>query len=155
MPASRKTSPKNIEAAERKNEALQLRKKGHTYDQIAKKMGFSSRATAFRSVQSAIRDITKEPAKDVLELEVSRLDAMLSGLWEKATEGDDKAVIAALRIMDRRAKYLGLDQAPEQESSALPAPSERAIKLDSMLREYLQQRGTNTRNDSDKESNDE
>ena len=97
-------------------------------------------------MQRAIRDITKEPAKDVLELEVARLDAMLAGLWEKATDGDDKAVTSALRIMDRRAKYLGLDQAPEQDASALPPPAQRASKLDSMLREYLEQRGT-TMND--------
>ncbi len=155
MTKSRRASPKRIAAAERKAEALKLRKSGATYEEIAQKLGLSGRTSAFECVQRAIRDITKEPAKDVLELEVARLDAMLSGLWEKATDGDDKAVTSALRIMDRRAKYLGLDQAPEQESAVLPAPSERASKLDSMLREYLQQRGTNTRNDSDKESNDE
>lgn len=155
MPYAQKGSPRRIAAAERKAEALKLRKSGATYDEIAEKLGLANKASAFECVQRAIRDITKEPAKDVLELEISRLDAMLAGLWDKATDGDEKAVTSALRIMDRRAKYLGLDQAPEQESSVLPAPSERASKLDSMLREYLQQRGTNTRNDSDKESNDE
>ena len=146
MTKSRRASPKRIAAAERKAEALKLRKSGATYEEIAKKLGLSGRTSAFECVQRAIRDITKEPAKDVLELEVARLDAMLAGLWEKATDGDDKAVTSALRIMDRRAKYLGLDQAPEQDASALPPPAQRASKLDSMLREYLEQRGT-TMND--------
>lgn len=119
-----------------------MRKQGATYDQIATELGLANKASAFECVQRAIKEIIKEPAKDVLELEVARLDAMLAGLWEKATDGDDKAVTSALRIMDRRAKYLGLDQAPEQESSALPPPAQRASKLDSMLREYLEHRGT-------------
>ena|SRR5699024_453721 len=149
MTNSRRGSPKRIAAAERKAEALKLRKSGATYDEIAKQLGLSGRTSAFQCVQRAIRDITKEPAKDVLELEVARLDAMLAGLWDKATDGDDKAVNSAIRIMDRRAKYLGLDQTSEPDAMTVPPPGERASKLDSMLREYLEKRGATQTEDED------
>ena len=42
-------------------------------------------------------------------MELARLDAMLSALDDKIEAGDTKAIGTALRIMDRRAKYLGLD----------------------------------------------
>ena len=43
------------------------------------------------------------------ELELRRLDKLLDAQWDKALNGDLGAVQAVLRIMDRRATYLGLD----------------------------------------------
>ena len=66
-------------------------------------------SNAHKAVQQAIADIPKELAEDVRLLELERLDRMLAGMWPKAIAGDPKAVAAAVKIMDRRAKYLGID----------------------------------------------
>lgn len=102
-------SPRRIEAAEKRARALELRKAGATYDQIARQVGFSERGAAYRAVQTALLEITQEPAQEVRQLELERLDAMLLGLWPAARKGKEGAVDRVLRIMERRAKLLGLD----------------------------------------------
>ena len=42
------------------------------------------------------------------ELEASRLDALQAALWQDAVDGNTQAVQTVLKIMDQRAKLLGL-----------------------------------------------
>jgi len=42
-------------------------------------------------------------------LELLRLDELLNALWDTAIAGDLKAVDRVLKVMERRAKLLGLD----------------------------------------------
>lgn len=102
-------SPRRIDAAEKRARALDLRKAGATYDQIAQQLGYANRGNAQRAVQTALKEITAEPARDVLTLELERLDAMLLGLWPQARRGNLGAVDRVLRIQERRARLLGLD----------------------------------------------
>lgn len=104
-----KSGPDKIGLAERRAKALELRKAGASYEQIADKLGYSNRGNAYRDVDREIKAITAEPAKQVLTLELERLDAMLMGLWSGARSGNQGAVDRVVRIMDRRARYLGLD----------------------------------------------
>ena len=55
-------------------------------------------------------------AQRVLELELQRLDVLQSTYWDQAVSGQFDALAAVLNIMQRRAKYLGLD-APTQVHS--------------------------------------
>ena len=105
-------SPGRIDAQEKRARALELRKAGATYDQIAKQVGYSNRGNAQRAVQTALKEITAEPAREVLTLELERLDGMLLSLWPQARRGDVNAVDRVLRIQERRARYLGLDDGP-------------------------------------------
>lgn len=97
-------------------QALELRRAGGTYRDIATAMGISLR-TAYEYVNSELlmlRELTVEDAEAVRDLELSRCDAMLAGLWRTgATKGDPASVMSALKVMERRAKLLGLD-APSQ-----------------------------------------
>lgn len=102
-------SSRRIEAAEKRKKALELKKAGATYEQIAERVGFSERGAAHRAVQTALKEVTAEPAREVLQLELERLDAMLLGLWPAARKGKPEAVDRVLKIQERRAKYLGLD----------------------------------------------
>lgn len=43
-------------------------------------------------------------------LELTRLDALQTALWEKAMNGDVKAALGVLRIIERRSRLLGLDK---------------------------------------------
>ena len=51
----------------------------------------------------------REPAEEVRELMLERLDAALRAVWPRVLEADDGAINSLLRIEARRAKLLGLD----------------------------------------------
>lgn len=126
MANSAKRDAREAEDAERTRQALELRKAGASLEQIAEKLKFAHRSNARRAIQAAIKDIYEEPAKEVLSLELARLDAMLLGLYQKAKSGDVAAVDRVLRIMDRRAQYLGLDS-PKETSVEVKSDSRERI----------------------------
>lgn len=96
-------------AAEKRKQALDLRRAGWSYDDIAAEVGYANRGSAHRAVKQGIADITRESASELLELELARLDDMFAGLYTAARSGDDHfATDRALKIMDMRARLLGL-----------------------------------------------
>lgn len=117
MGNSAKRDARAAEHAEQQRKALELRKAGASYDQIASQLKVSNRSVAWKLVKTAIDDIIREPAEEVLQLELARLDAMLLGVWTDAKGGNAAAIDRALRIMDRRASYLGLDAPKRSEHS--------------------------------------
>lgn len=90
--------------------ALQLRQKGLTYDEIKTELGYASKGAAAKAVRSALRKTLAEPAERVRDLEVTRLDRMVSAIWDKVLAGQLTAVDRMIKIMERRARLLGLDQ---------------------------------------------
>ena len=118
---------------QRRRDALELRKAGVTYHGIGQKLGVSE-TQARKDVEQAIKNITREPAEQVLALELERLDRLFYEAFRYATrpvirhpdEGDIeldtdqqmRAIDRAVKIMDRRAKYLGLEQAPRNDTMA-------------------------------------
>lgn len=108
MANSSKRDTRTADHKEQVRKALELRKAGATYDQIAASLGLADRSGAYRMVQGAIKEITREPAEDVLTLELERLDALMVAHWAKA-KTDIKSAHVVLQILDRRARYMGLD----------------------------------------------
>lgn len=106
-------SPRRINVAEKQRQALELRKAGASYAMIAERLGYENKGSAYRAVMTALDRTLREPADELRELEVARLDALLLALWPQATRGDLGAIDRVLRLMERRAKLLGLD-APTQ-----------------------------------------
>jgi hypothetical protein len=106
-----RTSKARIGRSERATEALELRKAGLTFRQIGQRMGFSEQRAHTLVTEELARLNAKraENATAVLRLELLRLDAMLAGVWKRATTGNLPAIGAVLGIMARRAKLLGLD----------------------------------------------
>jgi transposase-like protein len=84
---------------ERRQEALELRKAGKTYTQIAQELGCSNPSVAGRYVRTALQESIREPTAEVRELEVAHLDALWEQVWPRLKTGDIKAVDTALRIM--------------------------------------------------------
>ena len=101
---------RQVRAHERHLQALELRKAGVTYEVIAGQLGYANASGARKAVVSALKATLREPAAELRELELARLDAMLLPLWRRVQAGDEKAVDRALRIMERRARLLGLDR---------------------------------------------
>lgn len=102
-----------IEAiVERRVRAFELRKRGATYREIAQQLG-ADLHTIHSDIQAellAIRSRTIEEALDLRALELERLDGMTSGLWPSIQEGSAAAVSAGVRVSERRARLLGLDE---------------------------------------------
>lgn len=108
-----KAGSNSVVAAERQAEALSLRKQGHTFQEIADRLGYAGHQGAYKAVMSALRKTIQEPADELRRLELERLDVMLKSLWPFVLKGSPRHVEMALKVMDRRAAYLGLD-APKQ-----------------------------------------
>jgi hypothetical protein len=137
--AEAKTSARRISAAERRRKALSLRLAGATFEQIARAPTsadnpaplYSSRKRAHEAVNKALDEIASETrgtAEQLRTLELARLEAMQASLWPstrptkpvtvKCTcgrevtmhrEPDHDAIDRVIKIMERRARYLGLD----------------------------------------------
>ena len=104
-----KTSPRRIEAKKKQAKALELRKGGASYEIIAQMVPYKSAQAAHNAVDRVLRAMVIPLAEDVGKLELERLDMMFVALLPKIRAGDPEAIRAGIRIMDRRAKYLGLD----------------------------------------------
>lgn len=107
--AESKTSPRRIGAVEKQRRALDLRKGGATYVQIAQELGYKDHTAAVAAVKVALQKTLQEPADELRELECARLDTLLISIWPTARRGDLGAVDRVLKIMARRAELLGLD----------------------------------------------
>lgn len=107
-----KQKAQRAKATEGRAKALELRKAGYQYKDIADALGVSI-STVGRWVQEGMDQWKKQAVKyaeDIVLMEEKRLDRMLAGVWSRAKAGDDAAVDRVIKIMDRRAKLLGLDK---------------------------------------------
>ena len=100
-----------VNTIDRKLAALAMKKAGSGYWDIAVALGYASASGAHAAVVSALNEVLREPAEEVRSMEVQRLDHILDKLWSSI--GSDPqglhAVDRVLKIMERRAKLLGLD----------------------------------------------
>jgi hypothetical protein len=128
----------NPATTDRAAEACTMRANGYTYQQIADTLGYADRGEAHHAVDRALQTTLQEPTDAVRRMELERLDVLYAeamtvlrrqhltvshGRIVKDDTGapieDDapalQAIDRALRVMDRRAKLLGLD-APSRVS---------------------------------------
>ena len=119
--AAAKSSVRRIRTTEKTLKALELRKQGMNYPQIGEELG-CARSTACRYVLSELENLAdkcREEAVHVRDIELQRLDALYLKAWEAVEGGDLPAIDRCLRIMERRAKLLGLDAAEKIEHSGV------------------------------------
>lgn len=121
-PRTAKTSPAQIRIAKRRAVVLDLRTQGLDFRTIARHVGTSA-ATAYRDASESIAQITREPAHELLTLELLRLDEMQKGFYAAACEGNISATNMCLRILDQRAKLLGLYKHDEDGEPIPRAPT--------------------------------
>jgi hypothetical protein len=107
-----KATPNRIAVAERERAALELRKAGRSFDEIAGALGYAERGGASKAVSRALAATIQEPADELRRLEAARLDALSGALYPLAIDGQLGAVDRCLAIQSRRAKLLGLDAPP-------------------------------------------
>ena len=118
---------------QRMRTALKLREAGTAYAAIGEQLGVAPK-TAWEDVQAALKEITREPAEELLTLELARLDELwkrssvdlgrVAKAWkehvnsedgitatvaEKIVSANQKIFQTQLKIMERRARMTGLD----------------------------------------------
>lgn len=138
-------SPAQIDLHEREIRAVELRKAGHSFFEIAQALGFSNKGAAWKAVRRALQRWGAENVAELRQLEVMRLDTITRKLWpkilgQKARPGgvdeegnvveprdeippDMDAMRLYLQVSARRSRLLGLDAAIEV---ALPGSEEPA-----------------------------
>jgi hypothetical protein len=127
---------RRLKALDRHLAALELRKAGATYQQIADQLGYACAKGAHKAVQSALKATLREPADEVRELEIARLDAALLAIWRRVQGGDEKAIGRLLGIMERRARLLGLD-APKRSEFSGPQGAPLAIDYPALAQRFF------------------
>ena len=86
---------------------MAYREQGYPFPAIAKQMKISI-STAHAYVVEGLNLIPLENAKQVLALELKRLDGLLAAHYPNAIEGDVAATNVSLNIIHRRSQLLGL-----------------------------------------------
>lgn len=110
-------TPRSVKAEmqlrQKRAQALQLRAEGRSFNQIAAQLGYANASGAYKAVRTGLAEVDQEPAKELLRLQLARLDDLLAEVWPKAVDGGDvahlRSVSAALAVMRRMDILVGLD----------------------------------------------
>lgn len=109
-----------------------------SFSAIAKELGVSV-GTAHRDILELLeesREKLREKAQHHIALDLQRLDALIAAMWAKAERGGVGAVDRLIKILERRARLLGLDKADKVQISG---PNGGPIEI-SDIRERLRDR---------------
>lgn len=104
-----KTSPRRIQAVMRQTQAMQLRLAGAEYPEIARQLGYNSKVAAYKGVMAGLKRTQQEPADELRKVILGRLNRLLLAVWQPAIAADVKAVTAAMGIIERICRLMGLD----------------------------------------------
>ncbi len=116
-----KTATKRQQAAERKQQIIQLRRDGHLLTEIGEKVGVSPQY-CHRVIVNYLDKMNEEMRADAAQLQMlehERLERMLKAVWPDAMAGKLSAIDRVIKILEREAKLLGLD-APTKVAPTSP-----------------------------------
>lgn len=130
-----------VAKAQQQARAVELRAEGMTYSEIGESLGVSL-GVAATLVKQALTATVQEPAEELRRLEALRIERMWKLAWPKSQVEHFRGPFGAMdtqgewfdrciKLMERRAKLLGLDAAQE-----ISFPELRAA-LFAMLREQM------------------
>lgn len=103
------TSVKNLDANEKQKKALALRRDGATYEQIAEALGYRSPSGAHKAIMLALKANIREPAEQLRQIELQRLDKAQLAIAALVQKGDLKAIDRWIKLTATRAALLGLN----------------------------------------------
>jgi hypothetical protein len=112
-----KARPSRItpDVLEKEAQVLKLRRVGFTFDLIAKELGYSHASGAQKAYVNACKRIVRSDVEEIRKEEQDRLDIAQTAIWQGVLRGDVSSVSALIRIMERRARLLGLDMPTKQQ----------------------------------------
>jgi hypothetical protein len=104
-------------ASARRAEALALRLAGKSYRAIGAELGVSE-CQAHRDIAKTLADLAAKEqhlTKEMRQLDLARIDKGIAGLTAAYERGEPAAVSAMVKLLERRARLLGLD-APQRHA---------------------------------------
>jgi hypothetical protein len=111
---------KVLAVKDRRPQVLALRVQGYTPEQIARRLNtFPSIVLADLKALMAAATQTDPSLEEARYLQDKQIDHLMTCLQVPLMGGDPRAVTAASRLLDRRAKLLGLDKGPKEDSAAV------------------------------------
>ena len=99
----------NPEVFEKEKKVLELRRGGLTFDLIAERLGYANASGAQKAYERACSRIVHDDVVAIRKAEMDRLDIAQAAIWNEVLQGTISAVVALMKIMERRARLLGLD----------------------------------------------
>ena len=103
------------EVLEKEAEVVKLRRGGLTWDLIAQRTGYADPSGARAAYMRASERIVRDDVEAIRRVEEDRLDMAQAAIWSDVLRGEIPAVNTLIKIMDRRAKLLGLDMPFKQQ----------------------------------------
>lgn len=101
--------------------AYKMRLGGENTQVIAKKLGYPNGRRVMQAINNLIDkaiDVASDDRKrEIIELELERLDALQSAAWGMAMTGDLKAIDSVLKVMQHRARLLSLGEEKDTATS--------------------------------------
>lgn len=120
------TDEASLAATEKALKAWEARKHGATLEQAARIAGFANRGAAHNAITNLKRSQQVTASAEMVEMESDRLDYYLFQLDAQIRKGDVRAISAALKVSERRAKLLGLDDFERRMAEV----NERKVAID-------------------------
>jgi predicted transcriptional regulator len=109
-PGRRPLLKKDLNAALRATQALELKVAGLSQYQIADQLGVNQSSVS-RMIARALKQHKAQRVDEMRQVEALRLEALHQTAWEASQQGDWQAAAIVTRLLDRRAKLFGLDAA--------------------------------------------
>lgn len=128
-------NPKAIADRERQRHALELRRKGLTWERVAEEAGYHDASTAFRAVSRILDRVETEQVEGYRAEELHRLNETHGDAVrhvERLIEAGELGPVAGalgviVRISERRSKLLGLDAPTRVDVGAADADLEAVL----------------------------
>lgn len=129
-PAS-KPNPATI--ADEQARAFRLKLDGLSVREIANHMGMA-RSTVQDRLDAAYDELVHPLAEEVRQLELARLDRWQKRLEDRLEDGEapERIIPIGLKVLDRRAKYLGLD-APLRVDANVTETTQEDLAIQDLL----------------------
>lgn len=124
-----------VELLQRESEIVELRTEGFVWREIAQRVNMSTAGVA-KAYDRALERIIAPAVEQHRTTELDRLDILQRVYWQPAINGNLRAADFVLRVIEKRAKLLGLDAAIKiqtevvtYDGSDLDAEVEKYAKL--------------------------
>lgn len=86
-----------------------MRRTGAHYAEIAEQCGFNSPQACAKAVAKLLKESPREEAEEYRALANERFDRLILSLWEKATQGNLRAIDRVITLEARRSRMFGYD----------------------------------------------
>ncbi len=107
--APRAKDERDLNAAQREKQVVELRMQGYDFDSIAEECGYGSRASAYKAWKRALHRMPAPAVEEARKQMALAYDVARKALFNDFATGDHDAIESWLALDERQAKLLGLD----------------------------------------------